>query len=126
MKNFLIFSPIMDLPSHEKEKTKSKRKRCDTDPFNSSDDEVLCSELDSTERKLKKFKQAEDYFLCDVCGKQLKHRQSFQNHFQSHVSSFACECGKVFKHKRNLATHQKRCLNKQCTFNCNQCNCKFN
>lgn len=56
MKNFLIFSPIMDLPSHGKEKTKSKRKRCDTDPFNSSNDEVLCSELDSTERKLKKFK----------------------------------------------------------------------
>lgn len=47
------------------------------------------------------------------------------NHLQSHVSTFACHCGKKFNHKRNLTVHQKRCLKKDVSFICRQCNAYF-
>lgn len=113
----------MEFSSHGK--TKSRRKRDEIDEFNSSDDEVLCDELDSSERKLKKFKQSVEYFLCDVCGKQFKHTQSLKNHLQSHLSTFNCHCGKKIRYKRNLHTHQKRCMKKESSFICHQCNAHF-
>lgn len=78
-------------------------------------------ELDSVDKKLK----SNDYFLCDVCGKQYKHSQSLNNHLKSHFSTFRCRCGNKFKYKKNLHTHQKRCFYRELTFTCNQCNKTF-
>lgn len=53
-------------PILENELNRLKRKLEDDDHlFNSSDDDDLCVELDSVEKKYKKFK-SNDYFLCRV------------------------------------------------------------
>ena len=112
-------------PRLENELNQLKRKLgVDDQLFNSSDDDDLCAELDSVERKCKKLK-SNDNFLCDVCGKQLKHRQSLDSHLQSHFSTFRCRCGKTFKYKKNLRSHENRCFNRKPTFTCNQCNKTF-
>lgn len=112
-------------PRLENELNQLKRKLgADDQLFNSSDDDDLCAELNSVERKCKKLK-SNDNFLCDVCGQQLKHRQSLDNHLESHFSTFRCRCGKTFKCKRNLYTHRKRCFYRETTFTCNQCNNTF-
>lgn len=86
-------------PRLENELNQLKRKLgVDDQLFNSSDDGDLCAELDSVERKCKKKLKSNDNFLCDVCGKQLKHRQSLDSHLQSHFSTFRCRCGKTFKY----------------------------
>lgn len=93
--------------------------------FHSSDDDGLCAELDSVEVKYKKLKSEEDHFLCHICGRSLKHRQSLNTHLLSHTQTFYCPCGKQFKHKENFYRHQKRCVDKACTFNCNLCSAQF-
>lgn len=67
--------------------------------YNSSDDDDLCAELDSVEVQYKKLKSEEDHFLCHICGRSLKHRQSLNTHLLSHTQTFYCPCGKQFKHK---------------------------
>lgn len=96
-----------------------KRKIGCESEFNSSDDDDLCAELDSVEVQYKKLKSEEDHFLCHICGRSLKHRQSLNTHLLSHTQTFYCPCGKQFKHKEHFYRHQKRCVDKACTFNCN-------
>lgn len=77
-------------PRLENELNQLKRKLgVDDQLFNSSDDDDLCVELDSVERKCKKLK-SNDNFLCDVCEQQYKHSQSLNCHLKSHVLSFRC------------------------------------
>lgn len=102
-----------------------KRKIGCESEFKSSDDDDLCAELDSVEVKYKKLKSEEDHFLCHICGRSLKHRQSLNTHLLSHTQTFYCPCGKQFKHKENFYRHQKRCVDKACTFNCNLCSAQF-
>lgn len=44
-----------------------KRKFSDEDDFNSSDDEMLCKELDSVECKRQKVNHGEKCFVCQIC-----------------------------------------------------------
>lgn len=112
-------------PRLENELNQLKRKLgVDDQLFNNSDDDNLCVELDSVERKCKKLK-SNDNFLCDVCGQQYKHSQSLNCHLKSHFSSFRCRCGKTFKYRKNLRTPEKHCFNREPTFACNQCNKTF-
>lgn len=78
-----------------------RRIGCESE-FNSSDDDDLCAELDSVEVQYKKLKSEEDHFLCHICGRSLKHRQSPNTHLLSHTQTFYCPCGKQFKHKENF------------------------
>lgn len=57
-------------PGNMNQENSKKQKFSDEDDFNSSDDEMLCKELDSVERKRQKVNHDEKFFVCQSCKKQ--------------------------------------------------------
>lgn len=75
------------------QKISKKRTLENEDGFNSSDDEILCRILDFLERKRQKLHHVEKCFVCQICEKKYKHKQSLNNHLQTHVSRFSGHIG---------------------------------
>ena len=74
----------------------------------------------------------DDQFLCNKCGKQYKHRQSYSKHMKFSICNDSAilleckDCDKTFNIPYNLKRHAAKCKgNKENKFCCNLCNSKF-
>ncbi|KAJ8419055.1 hypothetical protein AAFF_G00005540 [Aldrovandia affinis] len=64
-------------------------------------------------------------FHCDICGKNIKNMQSFQDHQRMHSGERPDDCGKSFAHRSTFLQHQSMHQNNR-QFHCLQCNRGFN
>lgn len=63
---------------------------------------------EDTKRKRQKLENA---FICDLCDRVYKHKNSLHRHLHSHFSTFNCEkCNKTFTRKTTLNKHKCRSM----------------